>query len=420
MLELASCFLMPAVKPLSSNMCDDSTPSPQGELLKDGKMLKWRLKRWFWIEMQPPQLVYSGSQGSAARGFYKLDHCYCRADIAGSAPDGECAIVLILPSGLKKFYPTQELPFGERVRAVHAWVDAITFSCNRAAARLHMKLELKKHIGAGFCSHVYLALRQSDGATCACKITDKQRMGPESAAMLETEADMQRQLMALGCDGFLKLIDANIKADPFRAYLVTELCSGGEIYDYACSLPPERFNERMVAEIMRSVLRCVEVMHANGFVHRDLKLENILLSTLDTFVPIPQRIRLADFGFICRTDGGLLTLQCGAPSMCYLYAQSVPNSIQARPRTGHPRSSTRHRLSRTRAAPWTCGVQASCSTCSSHPPIPSTPIVRRLSLKLQSKPASERAVHLLQNPFPFYSASHRVLQLRPSLSRCRV
>jgi hypothetical protein len=41
---------------------------------------------------------------------------------------------------------------------------------------------------------------------------------------------MQRQLMALGCDGrstvgFLKLIDANIKADPFRAYLVTELCS---------------------------------------------------------------------------------------------------------------------------------------------------------------------------------------------------
>ena len=53
---------------------------------------------------------------------------------------------------------------------------------------------------------------------------------PESAEMLDTEADMQRQLMALGCDGrstvgFLKLIDANIKADPFRAYLVTELCS---------------------------------------------------------------------------------------------------------------------------------------------------------------------------------------------------
>jgi serine/threonine protein kinase len=63
---------------------------------------------------------------------------------------------------------------------------------------------------------------------------------------------------------------------------------------------------------MRSVLQCVHVMHTNGFVHRDLKLENILLSTRDTFVPIPQRIRLADFGFICRTDGGLLTLQCGA------------------------------------------------------------------------------------------------------------
>ncbi len=53
-------------------------------------------------------------------------------------------------------------------------------------------------------------------------------------------------------------------------------------------------------------------MHSNGFVHRDLKLENILLSTRDTRQPIPQRIKLADFGFICRTDGQRLTLQCGA------------------------------------------------------------------------------------------------------------
>ncbi len=227
-------------------MCDDSTPLPQGELLKDGKMLKWRLKRWFWIEMDPPQLLYSGSQGSAPRGSYSLNNCYCRGDVGESGPDSECAVVLVLPTGLKKFYPAQELAHGERVRAVRAWVDAITFASNRAAARLHMKLELKKHIGSGFCSNVYLALRHSDGSACACKITDKQRMGPESAEMLETEAAMQRQLMTLGCDGFLKFLDADVKVDPFRAYLVTELCAGGEVYDYASTLPPDRFNERMV------------------------------------------------------------------------------------------------------------------------------------------------------------------------------
>lgn len=67
---------------------------------------------------------------------------------------------------------------------------------------------------------------------------------------------------------------------------MTELCPGGEVYDY------ERFNERMAAEIMRSVLRCVHVMHSSGFAHRDLKLENILLSTRDVPIPAHQARRL--------------------------------------------------------------------------------------------------------------------------------
>jgi serine/threonine protein kinase len=289
-------------------------------------------------------------------------------------------------------YPPQDAPVGERERTVHAWVDAITFICNRAAARLHMKLLIKKHIGAGFCSHVYLAVQLDGGAACACKITDKQRMGPESADMLETEADMQRQLMALDCGGILKLIDASIKADPFRAYLVTELCAGGEVYDYACALGDERFNERMVAEIMRSVLRCVHVMHSSGFAHRDLKLENILLSTRDTSVPIPQRIRLADFGFICRTDAGRLTLQCGALTLTRLFTSRHVTRLtraQARQRTGRQRSSARHHSGPTTAAPSTCGARASCCACCSPPPPPPPPP------HTPPHPDQVRAAHLL-------------------------
>lgn len=137
-------------------MCDESTPLPKGELLKDGKMLKWRLKRWFWIEAEPPRLVYSGSEGGAPRGSYSLENCYCRADISGDGPDRECAVVLVLPTGVKRFYPAQEVPIEGRARAVQAWVDAITFVCSRAAAGAHMRLRLKKHIGSGFCSHVYV------------------------------------------------------------------------------------------------------------------------------------------------------------------------------------------------------------------------------------------------------------------------
>ena len=88
-------------------MCDESDLLPQGDLLKDGKMIKWRVKRWFWIELEAAELLYSGSQGGAPRGSYSLSNCYCRADIV---PDGDSAIVLVLPSGLKKLYPPQ-VPF---------------------------------------------------------------------------------------------------------------------------------------------------------------------------------------------------------------------------------------------------------------------------------------------------------------------
>jgi serine/threonine protein kinase len=314
-------------------MCDDSAPLPQGELLKDGKMLKWRVKRWFWIESDPPCLVYSGGQGGSVRGSYPLHNCYCRSEISGSGPDRDCAIVLMLPSGIRKFFPAQELGAGERERVVEMWVDALTYVCNRVAALHHMQLQLKKHIGSGLNSHVYLALRQSTGDVVACKITDKQRMGPESADMLETEAAMHMQLLSLGCDRILKLLGANIKDDPFRAYLVTEFCSGGEVFEYATSLPADRFNERMVAEIMRSVLQCVHVMHSNGFVHRDLKLENVLLSTRDTFLPIPDRVKVADFGFICRPNSERLTLQCGTPAY---WAPEIITASRDNPYDGCP------------------------------------------------------------------------------------
>jgi serine/threonine protein kinase len=87
-------------------------------------------------------------------------------------------------------------------------------------------------------------------------------------------------------------------------------------------------------------------MHSNGFVHRDLKLENILLSTRDTYLPIPARIKLADFGFICRADGQRLTLQCGAFASAFPFCFFSSTPRQERPRIGLPKSSTHRQSSR--------------------------------------------------------------------------
>lgn len=49
-------------------------------------------------------------------------------------------------------------------------------------------------------------------------------------------------------------------------------------------------------------------MHSNGFVHRDLKLENIMMETKDS-----MHIKLVDFGFAEKINEKELLSKAGTP-----------------------------------------------------------------------------------------------------------
>ncbi|WFD31843.1 hypothetical protein MSPP1_002883 [Malassezia sp. CBS 17886] len=71
-------------------------------------------------------------------------------------------------------------------------------------------------------------------------------------------------------------------------WLATELCAGGELYDYVVRRGSLTEPE---ARILFGQLCCaVAYVHREGIVHRDLKLENILLDA-------HNNIKLSDFGF---------------------------------------------------------------------------------------------------------------------------
>jgi calcium-dependent protein kinase len=63
--------------------------------------------------------------------------------------------------------------------------------------------------------------------------------------------------------------------DEKRFFLVMELCTGGELYDELNKR--DHYNEIDVAEIMTQLLEAIAYCHSQNIVHRDMRLENILL-----------------------------------------------------------------------------------------------------------------------------------------------
>ena len=109
-------------------------------------------------------------------------------------------------------------------------------------------------------------------------------------------------------------------------YIITELVSGGELYDTIVKF--QRFNEKKAAYIMRQILSALNYLHSRGIVHRDIKPENILVEKKDKKSKIKHdedeiNIKLIDFGAsnFFKTNQ-ILTLKIGSP---YYIAPEVLN-----------------------------------------------------------------------------------------------
>ena len=78
--------------------------------------------------------------------------------------------------------------------------------------------------------------------------------------------------------------------EPKYFCLVTEICTGGELFEQV--VKQKKFDEKNVQVIIKQLCRCINYFNGLGIVHRDLKPQNILLEAdLD-----PDKIKVVDFG----------------------------------------------------------------------------------------------------------------------------
>ncbi|XP_028652462.1 NUAK family SNF1-like kinase 2 [Erpetoichthys calabaricus] len=105
-----------------------------------------------------------------------------------------------------------------------------------------------------------------------------------------------------------------------KIVIVMEYASEGDLYDYISE--KQKLTEQEARHFFRQIVSAVHYCHKNGIVHRDLKLENILLDG-------SGNIKIADFGLsnLFHRDDYLQTF-CGSP----LYAS--PEIVNGRPYRG--------------------------------------------------------------------------------------
>ncbi|RLL94532.1 hypothetical protein CFD26_101321 [Aspergillus turcosus] len=98
-------------------------------------------------------------------------------------------------------------------------------------------------------------------------------------------------------------------------WLVLEYCPGDELYNYLLRHGPLPVDK--VKRIFTQLVGAVAYVHSRSCVHRDLKLENILLDK-------HENVKLCDFGFTREYEGKASYLQTFCGTICY----SAPEMIK--------------------------------------------------------------------------------------------
>ena len=128
---------------------------------------------------------------------------------------------------------------------------------------------IQEEIGSGAFGKVFRVTNKKTSFIRAMKVIKKQKGGSESSCLIN-EINI---LAKIDHPNIMKIFEHY--EDELNYYIISELCSGGELYEKIVKL--KCFNEYMATSIMKQLLSAVYYLHLNKVVHRDIKPENILV-----------------------------------------------------------------------------------------------------------------------------------------------
>jgi serine/threonine protein kinase len=153
-------------------------------------------------------------------------------------------------------------------------------------------------------SNVKLAVHKVTKERVAVKTLKKALMNSQELERARREVDIMRKLTEVGNPYIIKLLDAKETSDEFHIFL--EYVSGGELV--ALILKNKGLSEWHTHKLFLQILSAIQCCHSHNIIHRDIKLQNILLDH-------NKNIKLIDFGLSNFMEEGVFrNTFCGTPA----------------------------------------------------------------------------------------------------------
>ncbi|XP_056385605.1 serine/threonine-protein kinase Chk2 isoform X2 [Hyla sarda] len=174
---------------------------------------------------------------------------------------------------------------------------------------LRNKYIMSKTIGSGACGEVKLAFEKSTCKKVAVKIMSKRRFSLSSSGLdPSSSVEMEIEILKKINHPCLIKIEDVLDSEGYF-YIVLELMEGGELFERVVTSKPK---ETTVKLYFYQMLLAVQYLHDNGIIHRDLKLENVLLSSA---TEEECCIKITDFGHSKIVgETSLMRTLCGTPT----------------------------------------------------------------------------------------------------------
>jgi len=160
---------------------------------------------------------------------------------------------------------------------------------------------LIKSIGKGAFGEVFLTSKKGTNQLFATKKVSRQKATSKTLKKyFVNEIQILKEMNHKNIIHF-----EAIKQTVHNFYIITEYCNGGGLYECLNKyrkIYKKAFNEEIVQHLMRQIVDGIKYIHSKKIMHRDLKLENILVNFDDendkkNLNMLKATIKIIDFGF---------------------------------------------------------------------------------------------------------------------------